>query len=69
MPAWSGSTAARSDGRILVAPGAPAGSYLLDELTGVDLCSGTEMPAEGVTLAQSPLDLLRTWICLGAPNS
>jgi hypothetical protein len=58
-----------SDGRLLVAPGSVAASYLINKLTAVDMCSGTQMPARGVSLAQSQIDLLRTWICLGAPNN
>jgi hypothetical protein len=56
-------------GRLLVAPGSPSTSYIINKLTGVSMCSGTQMPARGVSLSQSQLDLLRSWICLGAPNN
>jgi hypothetical protein len=58
-----------SDGRLRVAPGSPATSYLINKLTGVDMCSGTQMPAKGASIPQSQIDLIRTWICLGAPNN
>jgi hypothetical protein len=52
-----------------VAPGAPANSYLLNKLTGQGICAGTQMPARGVSLPQSQIDLIRAWICQGAPKN
>ena len=42
---------------------------LLDKLTGVNLCSGSVMPKAGGKLPQSQIDLVRAWICQGAPNN
>jgi hypothetical protein len=53
-------------GRTLVVPRSPSTSYLLNKLTGQGMCSGTQMPARGVSLAQGQLDLIRGWICQGA---
>ncbi len=55
-----------SDGRLLVAPGDPARSYLLQKLTGADLCSGTLMPKADSPLSSSEIALLSGWICAGA---
>jgi len=55
-------------GRPLVAPGDPAGSYLMDKLLGVDLCFGTRMPKADSTLPQAQLDAIGAWICQGAKN-
>jgi hypothetical protein len=56
-------------GRILVVPRSPSTSYLMNKLTGVGICTGTQMPARGVTLPSSQVDLVRGWICQGAPNN
>ena len=54
--------------RLLVAPGDPAASYLVDKLTGSNLCAGTIMPkAGGVPPAQ--VEAISNWICAGAPNN
>jgi hypothetical protein len=34
----------------------------------VGLCSGTQMPVTG-GLPSAQIDLIRTWICRGAPNN
>jgi hypothetical protein len=57
-----------SSSPLLVAPGSPSTSYLVNKLTGVGTCSGTQMPARGVSLPASQIDLIRAWICSGAPN-
>jgi hypothetical protein len=46
-----------------------AKSYLVNKLTGVDLCAGTQMPKAGSSLSLSEIDLVRGWICNGAPNN
>jgi hypothetical protein len=56
-------------GKMRVAPGAPANSYLLNKLTGSGICAGTQMPAKGVSLAAAQIDAIRGWICQGAPNN
>lgn len=57
-----------SDGRLRVAPGDPAGSYLMDKLLGIDLCSGTRMPKTGQSLSAAELSAISAWICAGALN-
>jgi hypothetical protein len=55
-------------GRLLVEPGDPAGSYLMDKLLGVDLCAGTRMPKADSSLPKAQLDAIGAWICAGARN-
>lgn len=57
------------DGRLLVAPGEPGSSYLVDKLRGVDLCSGTQMPKAGQSLAEEDIVAIEAWICHGAPEN
>ncbi len=52
-----------------VDPGHPESSYLVNKLTGVDICAGTQMPARGTSLSSAQLDLIRGWICQGAANN
>ncbi len=52
-----------------VAPGSPASSYLINKLTGVDMCAGSVMPKAGGELPKAQIDLIRGWICQGAPNN
>jgi hypothetical protein len=54
------------DGRMLVAPGDAASSYLVDKLRGVDLCSGTQMPKAGESLPAADIAAIEAWICHGA---
>jgi hypothetical protein len=56
-------------GLVRVAPRLPAKSYLLNKLTGQGICAGTQMPARGQSLPASQLDLIRGWICQGAPKN
>lgn len=53
------------DSRARVAPGNPDSSYLIDKLTGVDLCAGTAMP-KGSPLARAEIQLIRDWVAAGA---
>jgi hypothetical protein len=55
--------------KVLVVPKSPSTSYLLNKLTGVGICSGTQMPAKGVSLSSAQIDSIRGWICQGAPNN
>jgi hypothetical protein len=57
------------DKRLLVDPGSPSTSYLMQKLLNTDLCSGTQMPKAGESLASDELDLVSAWICIGAPNN
>lgn len=52
----------------LVDPGAVDNSYLINKLTGVALCSGTQMPKMGEALPAAEIDLIRAWICRGAAD-
>lgn len=54
--------------KLRVAPGDVAGSYLMNKLTGVDMCSGSEMPRRDQTLPKAQIDMVRSWICSGAAN-
>jgi len=56
-------------GRVRVVPGSPSTSYLINKLTGVNICTGTQMPARGTSLPSSQIDLIRSWICQGAPRN
>jgi hypothetical protein len=55
------------DGRLRVAPGDPAGSYVIQKLTGTHLCAGLQMPP-GSKLPDADIQALSDWICLGAPR-
>ena len=50
---------------MLVEPGSPPGSYLLDKLMGVGLCSGSVMPKTG-SISDAEIDVISAWICQGA---
>jgi hypothetical protein len=52
--------------RVLVKPGAPSSSYLVNKLSGVDMCSGTRMPKGGSSWTATQMDTLRAWIGSGA---
>jgi hypothetical protein len=62
-----GVAASQCDELLLVAPGDPAGSYLLDKLLGVDMCMGTRMPKASMPYSNEQLELVTAWICQGAP--
>ena len=55
--------------RTLVVPGDASSSYLMQKLLGTDLCSGSQMPKAGQSLASPALAAISTWICQGAPNN
>jgi hypothetical protein len=52
--------------RTRVMPGQPNSSYLVNKLTGTDMCSGSRMPKAGSALSASELDTVRVWIGGGA---
>jgi hypothetical protein len=64
VPAASSCTSA-----VRVSPGAPSKSYLVNKLTGVGICSGTQMPKTGASLPSSQIAIVSGWICEGAPNN
>lgn len=55
--------------RLLVAPGAPEDSYLVDKILGVNMCSGNRMPKDPPPLSAADVDLINAWICQGAPDN
>jgi hypothetical protein len=55
--------------RSLVAAGNPSSSYLLDKLSGRNLCHGDPMPLGGPMLSPSALEAITQWISEGAPNN
>lgn len=57
-----------NDGRMLVLPGEPSESYLIDKILGVDLCFGTKMP-KMTDLPSAQVEIISSWICAGAPNN
>lgn len=58
-----------ADGRMRVAPGDPANSYLVHKLTDTAICSGTPMPKTGANLSSADLTTITNWICGGAQNN
>ncbi len=57
-----------NDGHKLVLPGDPGASYIVDKMTGVDLCFGTKMPKLG-NVPSAQVQSVVDWICQGAPNN
>jgi hypothetical protein len=55
--------------RLLVAPGQPNASYLMDKLQGVNLCFGTSMPKAAPSLSAAQLAAISEWICRGAEDN
>jgi Stigma-specific protein, Stig1 len=62
MPSGCGDSA-------FVEPGDVSSSYLMNKLTGVEMCGGTKMPKGGAPFTQVQLDLVGSWICSGATNN
>ena len=58
-----------TDGRVIVKPGDPANSYLVQKLAGVQMCSGVRMPRLGTPLSDASMQKIEDWICQGAPNN
>jgi hypothetical protein len=53
-----------------VAPGSPSTSYLVDKLTGANLCFGSQMPGgSSSNWTSAEIDLVRAWIANGALNN
>lgn len=61
-----GRPSTQCDGKVLVVPGDPSASYLLNKLTGQGMCHGSRMPVGGQPLAAHELDRVRIWIETGA---
>jgi hypothetical protein len=56
-------------GKLRVVPSSVGTSYLWNKLTGVGICSGTQMPKTGQSLTQAELAVISGWICEGAPKN
>jgi hypothetical protein len=54
--------------RLLVAPGQPGASYLMDKLHGINLCFGTKMPKGAPSLSAAQIAAISEWICRGAAD-
>lgn len=57
------------DGRVIVKPGDPGASYLVDKLLGTAMCKGDRMPLRGIPLSDASMTTIEAWICQGAPNN
>lgn len=55
-------------GRTLVVPSNPGASYLINKITGVDMCLGSRMPKLG-TLSAVEIQIITDWITEGAANN
>lgn len=53
----------------VVVPGDPEGSLLIGKLTGLALCTGSQMPKGDPPLADNLIDTIATWICQGAEDN
>jgi hypothetical protein len=49
-------------GKKRVLPGDPSQSYLVNKLTGVGMCSGSQMPKGKGALSATDIETVRTWI-------
>lgn len=54
--------------RLLVVPGDPAASYLLEKLESDDPAAGTRMPPPPALLPRAQVERLRAWILAGAKD-
>jgi hypothetical protein len=52
-----------------VTPGDPRRSYLMNKLLGVGMCAGTARMPLGDPLPDADIEVVRDWICAGAPNN
>jgi hypothetical protein len=71
IPTWKSTVGQPSQeccDRVLIAPGDPAHSYLVDKITGVNICSGDPMPLSRPPLSMSDTTTILRWICEGAPD-
>src|SRR5260221_9597022 len=70
---WSSTVRASSrqcGGLSINTPGDLGQSYLWSKLQGQRLCSGSApMPPRGLTLPLPEMEVVRSWICMGAPNN
>lgn len=55
--------------RLLIEPGHPERSYVLQKLRGTELCGGARMPLDHPPFNESDLQTVSDWICQGAPTT
>lgn len=71
-PSYTNPDVDESCGGLLVAPGNPDGSYLLQKLSLATPCAGVQMPRTEIGLSNPVeacvLTLVHDWIAAGAPN-
>jgi hypothetical protein len=71
-PSWATLVDVRSKeccgSRVLVTPGDPGASYILNKLRGLGMCNGERMPRGKTPLSDAQIALFESWICQGAPN-
>ena len=48
--------------KMRVLSGEPTQSYLINKLTGVGMCLGSQMPKGASALSAADIDTIRTWI-------
>jgi hypothetical protein len=53
----------------VVVPGDPGSSVLIGKLTGMALCTGSQMPKGDAPLAPALIDTIAVWICQGAEDN
>jgi hypothetical protein len=58
-----------SDQRVIVKPGDPAASYLIQKLAGINMCNGERMPKLGTAFPDADMRKIEDWICEGAANN
>lgn len=64
-----GAASARCQNRTRVVPGDVAASYLMNKLTGVGMCQGSQMPKGASALPADTIAKFQAWICRGAQNN
>lgn len=59
-----------NDGRLMVDPGKPEGSYVIHKITNHNLCAmQPAMPQVGAPLPADKIQIIYDWICAGAPSN
>jgi hypothetical protein len=55
--------------RVLVTPGDLGHSYILNKVTGIDMCAMAYRMPPGGMLPPEKIQTIADWICVGAPNN
>jgi hypothetical protein len=50
----------------IIVPGHPETSYVLNKLTGTNMCGGRQMPLDQPPYGASDIQTIADWICQGA---